>query len=100
MHGHSSIHYEFAGFRQSALREAREVVVLNLKELAYADSLAIAQLAMIPIECGKRRLGLRLIMPDTAMMREALQRLRIFESGQLFEDEAAALGDLQTKTEG
>lgn len=90
LHGRSSAHYELAELRQSALSETPGVVVLSLQALAYADSLGIAELAMFPIDCGKRQIQLRLIMPG-GMLREALRRLKIFETWPAFEDEASAL---------
>jgi anti-anti-sigma regulatory factor len=90
LHGLSSLHFQLSQFRESAIEQAPGAIVLSLQALNYSDSLGIAELAMFPMECGKRRLRLAVVMPG-GMMREALQRLRIFDASARFEDEAAAI---------
>ena len=65
-------------------------VILNLSGIHHIDSLGIASLARVVIECGKRDLGLRVVLP-CGFPREVLKQVRIFDAWPQFQDEASAL---------
>lgn len=76
-------------FRQ-ALGEEAKYLVLNLSRINYLDTMGIAALVRILIECTKRKIELKVIMPG-GVPGESLRRVRIFEPWPSYRDEASAV---------
>lgn len=88
-------HPEAEDTLRNALRSAFEEdpqpqLVLNLRDVSHVDSRGIGTLVRIPLECGRRRVNLRVVLP-AGMIGQALQTVRIFEGWEKFADEAAAI---------
>lgn len=64
-------------------------LVLNLRTVTEIDSLGIGALVRIPIECAKRGINLKVVMP-AATAREALSAVRIFAAWPQFATEEEA----------
>lgn len=75
---------------RSALQESPAPLVLNMSGLAYVDTMGIASLVRILVECTKHKTGLKVIMPG-GLAGEALRRVRVFEVWPSFPDEPSAL---------
>lgn len=75
---------------RGALDDSSKAVVLNLSRVNYLDTMGIAALVRVLIECSKRKLALKVVMP-AGVPGESLRRVRIFEPWPAFHDEAAAL---------
>src|ERR1051326_1624251 len=65
-------------------------VILNLSQLTRVDSMGIGSLVRVVIECAKRDVGLKVVMPS-GVAGEAIRCVRIFEAYPEFADEAAAI---------
>lgn len=75
---------------RSALEESPAQLVLNMSGLANLDTMGIASLVRILVECTKHKTDLKVIMPG-GLAGEALRRVRVFEVWPSFPDEASAL---------
>ena len=65
-------------------------VILNLVGLTSLDTMGIAALVRVLIECTKRKVGLKIVMP-AGVPGESLRRVRIFEAWPSFHDEQTAV---------
>lgn len=65
-------------------------LILNLKKLARVDSLGIGALVRLPLECSKRRIALKVILPG-GTAGHTLRMVRIFEAWPQYADEEQAL---------
>jgi len=95
LHGHSEPQYKLMRLRSAALEQQKGILILNLGAVTKLDSLGLAELSLFPIDCGKRHVDLKLVMPSGGL-RETLKQLRIFEAWPIFEDETAALRSAET----
>lgn len=66
-----------ASFR-SALEEPPTEVILSLLGVHHVDSRGIGALVRIPIECSKRRIALKVVLP-AGVPGSALRRVKIFD---------------------
>jgi len=69
-------------------------VVLNMTGITRLDTSGIGALVRILIECSKREIELRVVLPR-GFACEVLRRVRIFEQCASFESEAAATAIVQ-----
>jgi len=76
-------------FRNSVAEDTKHLV-LNLSRISYLDTMGIAAMVRILIECSKRKLELKLVLPG-GVPGESLRRVRIFEPWPSYHDEAAAV---------
>lgn len=65
-------------------------LVLNMAEIRHLDTAGICELVRVIVECTKREIDLKLLMPRN-VAGEALRRLHIFDAWQEFHEEAAAV---------
>ena len=65
-------------------------LVFNMSKVHHLDTAGIGQLVRVVIECTKRGIVLRMVMPS-GIPGQALARLHIFDAWQTFPDEDAAL---------
>ena len=65
-------------------------VLLNLSGITYLDSLGVGALVRVPVECVKRGIEVKIILPQ-GVLGQALRALRVFEGWPRFPDEGSAL---------
>ncbi len=65
-------------------------VIFNMSGIHHIDTAGVGSMARLLIECGKRELDLRVIMP-VGFAEQVLKRLHIFDSWPAFPNERAAL---------
>lgn len=75
---------------RAAVGDATSQVILSLKGLTSVDTLGIAALVRVLIECTKRKMDIKVVMPG-GMPGEALRCVRIFEPWPGFNDDSAAI---------
>ncbi len=75
---------------QSGMQDLVNQLVLNLAGITTLDTMGITALIRVLIECTKRRIGLRVVMPS-GVAGESLRRVRVFEPWPSYKDEAAAV---------
>lgn len=75
---------------QSGLEGAPSQVVLSLSGVTSIDTSGIAALVRVPIECARRNLELKVVMPP-GMPGEALRRVKIFDYWPNFPEESSAV---------
>ena len=64
-------------------------LVLNMAEIRHIDTAGICELVRVIVECTKRSIDLKLVMPR-GVPGEALRRLHIFDAWREFQEESAA----------
>lgn len=67
-------------------------MILNLTDVKQLDSLGVGALARVVVECGKREVDLKVVLP-TGVAGKVLGMLHIFAGWPAFPDETAALRD-------
>lgn len=75
---------------RSGLESTPAQVVLSLAPISSIDTLGIAALVRVLIECSKRQIDLKVVMPPGAAG-DALRCVRVFEPWPEFADEKAAI---------
>ena len=70
-------------------------VIFNLSQVTRIDSAGIGALVRVIIECAKREIDLKPILPR-GVAGEAIRRVHIFDNYPDFPDEAAAIQPNQT----
>ena len=65
-------------------------IILNLCEITQVDSLGIGALARVAVECGKREIDLKVVLP-TGFPGKVLKLLHLFDAWPAFPDEAGAV---------
>lgn len=88
--GRSDIEKDMLERFHNAVAEDTKHLVLNLARISYLDTMGIAAMVRILIECSKRKIDLKLVMPG-GVPGESLRRVRIFEPWPAYPDEAAAI---------
>ncbi len=88
--GNAEIEEDLLKTFRSGLDASPSQLVLSLAGLTNLDTLGIAALVRILIECTKRKLDLKVVMPPGAAG-EALKCVRVFEPWPEFKEEAAAV---------
>lgn len=81
---------------RNELTDTTKCVILNLSRITYLDTMGIAAMVRLLIECSKRHIDLKVVMP-TGVPGESLRRVRIFEPWPSFHDESAALRATQAQ---
>ncbi len=80
----------FVNLLRSSLETPRNEVILSLQGLTHVDTMGISALVRVPIECAKRSIGLKVVLPS-GVAGLALESIRIFHAWPNFSDEASAL---------
>lgn len=75
---------------RSVVTDATHQVVLSLGGITSLDTMGIATLVRLLIQCTKRKIGLRVVMPS-GVAGESLRRVRIFDAWPTYPDEPAAV---------
>ena len=81
---------------RSGMDQKPSQLVLSLSGLSNLDTLGIAALVRVLIECGKRKVELKVVMPPGAPG-EALRCVRVFEPWPEFKEEKAAVEAAQSR---
>lgn len=87
---------ELVNILRSGMQDHPSRVVLNLRGLTNVDSMGISALVRIPVECGRQKLGLHVVLPS-GIAGHALERVRILDGWPSYNDEAAAIKAAQAQ---
>ncbi len=88
--GHPELEARLLQTFRAGLDDSPAQLVLNMGGLTNLDTLGIAALVRVLIECSKRKMDLKVVLPP-GMAGEALRCVRVFEPWPSYQDEQAAI---------
>lgn len=88
--GHPELEARLLQTFRAGLGDNPAQLVLNMGGLTHLDTLGIAALVRVLIECSKRKMELKVVLPS-GMAGEAIKCVRVFEPWPNYQDEQAAI---------